>query len=359
MFIFPLKRFFNTIYEFVCIIYVNYTVFLRSVFPFHTTYNKVIKQQDSISYYQNKNIPNYSDNKNLNRRYSSLLFSILLGIIGLFTQMAQAHEFQDCSQNFYAATPPSYLNDKLTHDTVALCFNGFATLYSGVSRTPMWSAEHLTRQRLADAERIPREDSFHEESRLPQSMRAQLSDYRGSGYDRGHLAPNADMASVAQQYDSFSLANIAPQSPKNNRYVWRNLESVTRYLTKQYGETYVITGVAFEGKKIAQLNQNVFVPTHFFKAVYIPATGEAGVYYAPNDESERVEVISLNELALRTGIDAMPAISPVAQAEAKHLPHQVSDITMDEQDNGTTDEPWWMQLVVEILRWLIATLFKS
>ncbi|WP_230658394.1 DNA/RNA non-specific endonuclease [Psychrobacter sp. I-STPA10] len=291
-------------------------------------------------------------------QYLQSLLSVILALMCFaIWQPAQANDFQDCPQNFYAGTPPTYTNKKLNKDSVALCFNGFATLYSGISRTPVWSAEHLTRQRLLDAEEIPRDDSFHEESRLPQSMRAKLSDYKHSGYDRGHLAPNADMASVAQQYDSFSLANIAPQSPKNNRYVWRNLESVTRYLTKQYGETYVITGVAFEGKKITQLNRKVMIPTHFFKAVYIPATGEAGVYYAPNDESERVEVISVNELALRTGIDIMPAISPVAQAEAKQLPYQVSDINQEAEDT-TTDEPWWLQLVVEVLQWLISTIFK-
>ncbi|WP_420229746.1 DNA/RNA non-specific endonuclease [Psychrobacter sp. ER1] len=127
--------------------------------------------------------------------------------------------------------------------------DGFAVMYSGVSRTPLWSAEHLDRTRLQQAKQIDREDSFHEESKLPKSARASLSDYSGSGYDRGHLAPNANMANRSQQYDSFSLANIAPQSPRNNRYIWRNIESATRYLTQQYGEVYTITGVAFTNKK--------------------------------------------------------------------------------------------------------------
>ncbi|WP_350556423.1 DNA/RNA non-specific endonuclease, partial [Pseudoalteromonas sp. CAL107-MNA-CIBAN-0098] len=80
-----------------------------------------------------------------------------------------------------------------------LCMDGFATMYSGVSRTPLWSAEHLTRKRLNQAKEIDREDSFHEESRLPKSARASLSDYSGSGYDRGHIAPNANMATRSQQ----------------------------------------------------------------------------------------------------------------------------------------------------------------
>lgn len=324
---------------------------------FLTTNNwvKPLRPHHSQQYQDNIITHCYSNDKN---QYRQILMVMLVLVCAGIWQSAQANDFQECRQNFYAGTPPEYHNEKLTKNTMPLCFNGFATFYSGVTRTPMWSAEHLTRQRLEDAEEITRDDSFHEESRLPQSMRAHLSDYKKSGFDRGHLAPNADMATLAQQYDSFSLANIAPQAPKNNRYIWRNLETVTRYLTKQYGETYVVTGVAFEGKKIAQLQKNVLIPTHFFKAVYIPATGEAGVYYAPNDDTERVEVISIEQLSQRTGIDIMPAISPVAKAQATPFPHQVSDMTTDDTP-ATSDEPWWLQMVIQILKWLVDTIFNK
>ncbi|MGO1282029.1 MAG: DNA/RNA non-specific endonuclease, partial [Psychrobacter sp.] len=216
---------------------------------------------------------------------------------------AHADDFTQCSESFYGGVYPEFTNDKLSSKTQELCMDGFAVMYSGVSRTPLWSAEHLDRKRLQQAGEIDREDSFHEESKLPDSARASLSDYSGSGYDRGHLAPNADMANRSQQYDSFSLANIAPQSPRNNRYIWRNIESATRYMTQQYGEIYTVTGVAFTDKKTKQLADRVLVPSHFFKAVYIPATNQAGVYYAPNDESERIEIISVHDLASEIGID--------------------------------------------------------
>ena len=272
----------------------------------------------------------------------------------LFSLTAWANDFRDCGQNFYKATAPDYLEQKLLNNSVPLCFNGFATLYSGLSKTPLWSAEHLTRDRLSQAENIPREDSFHPESRLPSSMRAQLSDYKGSGYDRGHLAPNGDMANVDQQYDSFSLANIIPQSPENNRYLWRNIESVTRYLTKKHGEVYVVTGVVFKGRKISQLNNRVLIPTHVFKAVYVPSTGQAGVYYAPNDDSERVEIISIDELALRSGIDAFPSIAPNAKSEAMPLPVKVGDIAdrADQPTDNQSEKPLWYLILIEILRWL-------
>ena len=278
-----------------------------------------------------------------------VVFAIVVGL-----SSAQADDLTQCSQSFYGGVYPEFTNTKLDKNTQALCMDGFAVMYSGVSRTPLWSAEHLDRRRLQQAKTIDREDSFHEESRLPKSMRASLSDYSGSGYDRGHLAPNANMAKRSQQYDSFSLANIAPQSPRNNRYIWRNIESATRYLTQQYGEVYTITGVAFTGKKTKQLAERVLVPSHFFKAVYIPATNQAGVYYAPNDESERIEVISLDELTAKVGIDVLPVLDRQTKAQAFALPLKAGE-SADLPDQPV-EEPTWLLFVWAIIEWLLTQL---
>lgn len=283
---------------------------------------------------------------------NSTIMVIIATVLSVST--AHADDFTQCSQSFYGGVYPEFSNTKLSNNTQALCMDGFAVMYSGVSRTPLWSAEYLNRKRLQQAKQIDREDSFHEESRLPQSMRARLSDYSGSGYDRGHLAPNGDMANRSQQYDSFSLANIAPQSPRNNRYIWRNIESATRYLTQQYGEVYIITGVAFTDKKVKQLAGRVLVPSHFFKAVYIPASNQAGVYYAPNDESERIEIISIDELTAKIGIDVLPVLDAKTKAQALNLPLKAGEAVDVPETN--IDEPTWMLFVVAIFEWLIGQL---
>ena len=282
--------------------------------------------------------------------------SALMAVLLVATGITQAHadDLTQCSQSFYGGVYPEFTNTKLKKDTQALCMDGFAVMYSGVSRTPLWSAEHLDRTRLQQAKQIDREDSFHEESKLPKSARASLSDYSGSGYDRGHLAPNANMANRSQQYDSFSLANIAPQSPRNNRYIWRNIESATRYLTQQYGEVYTITGVAFTNKKTKQLANRVLVPSHFFKAVYIPATNQAGVYYAPNDESERIDVISIDELTTDIGIDVLPMLDSQSKSQAFDLPLKAGESS--DTSEAPVEEPEWMLFVWAILEWLIAQL---
>jgi endonuclease G len=283
---------------------------------------------------------------------NSTIMVIIATVLSVST--AHADDFTQCSQSFYGGVYPEFSNTKLSNNTQALCMDGFAVMYSGVSRTPLWSAEYLNRKRLQQAKQIDREDSFHEESRLPQSMRARLSDYSGSGYDRGHLAPNGDMANRSQQYDSFSLANIAPQSPRNNRYIWRNIESATRYLTQQYGEVYTITGVAFTDKKVKQLAGRVLVPSHFFKAVYIPASNQAGVYYAPNDESERIEIISIDELTAKIGIDVLPVLDAKTKAQALNLPLKAGEAVDVPETN--IDEPTSMLFVVAIFEWLIGQL---
>ncbi len=291
----------------------------------------------------------FKDKAQVKNNIIMAVFTVLIGM-----SSAQADDLSQCSQSFYGGVYPEFTNAKLSNNTQALCMDGFAVMYSGVSRTPLWSAEYLDRKRLQQAKEIDREDSFHEESRLPKSMRAKLSDYSGSGYDRGHLAPNGNMANRSQQYDSFSLANIAPQSPRNNRYIWRNIESATRYLTQQYGEVYTITGVAFTSKKTKQLADRVLVPSHFFKAVYIPASNQAGVYYAPNDESERIEVISLDELTAKIGIDVLPVLDAQTKAQAFDLPLKAGDSS--DLPETPQEEPVWMLFVLAIIDWLVAQL---
>ena len=230
--------------------------------------------------------------------------------------------FNNCLHNFYNGGFPVYEKNfkTLNKDSYALCFNGFAVNYSGVSKTPLWSAEYLNIDRLRQASQIDREDSFHVEERVAPEHRATLSDYKGSGFDRGHLSPNADMANKAEQHDSFSLANITPQDPKLNRELWREVEYVTRGLVYKHNEVWVVTGVAFNTKKVKILNNNVLVPSEQFKAIYIPSKNIAGAYFAPNNNSRLIEIISIDELKSRTGLDAFPAISTQVKAQVGQLP---------------------------------------
>lgn len=128
-----------------------------------------------------------------------------------------------CPSNFLAGKAPDLFNSKLASLAREVCFSEFAVLHSGLTRTALYSADHLTGPRVAEARQQRRSDaaqSFHEESRLPVEERSTLFDYMRSGYDRGHMSPNGDMDNAQAQGESFTLANMMPQNPDNNRNLW-------------------------------------------------------------------------------------------------------------------------------------------
>ncbi len=223
-----------------------------------------------------------------------------------------------CAEQFYKGTAPTLLNSKLASKTQRLCFTEFAILHSGVTRTPLWAAEHLTAAKVKTY--IERKDNFHAEQALSKDERSELADYSGSGYDRGHLAPAADMATTTAMSESFSLANMTPQNSTNNRGLWADLEGATRDFVKQRGDVYVVSGVIFSGSSIKRINNRVFVPTSYFKAIYDVKTGESGAYLVANNESTNYKTVSIAELSKVAGIDPFPSASATSKNKVMTLP---------------------------------------
>ena len=84
------------------------------------------------------------------------------------------------------------------------------------------------------------------------------------------MALSGDMPTETSQHESFSLANMIPQDPKNNQILWQGIEEATRTLASRDGEVYVVTGPIFEGSSLERLNGRVLVPAFVFKAIYDP-----------------------------------------------------------------------------------------
>ena len=176
---------------------------------------------------------------------------------------APAWAATQCPEHFASGVAPTVTNPKFQARLQEICFEAFAVLHSGISRTPLYSAEYLLRANLKVAKTLSRKDAFHPESALPARDRAELSDYARSGFDRGHMAPSPDFATRSAQAESFSLANMVPQVHANNAGIWASVENAVRQLAIREGELYVITGPAFIGNKIQQIGR-VLVPTHIW-----------------------------------------------------------------------------------------------
>lgn len=221
-----------------------------------------------------------------------------------------------CPQFYVDGEAPKITNEKLVAKTKELCFEAFGVMHSGISKTPLWSAEYLIRENLE--RKISRKDVFHEETRLPDYERAELKDYAKSGYDRGHMSASADMPTESAQAESFSLSNIV-QDSNLNRFLWSEIESATRYLAKKEGSLYVITGPIYKGT-LKSIGNGVLVPTYIYKIIYSPKQQKAAVYFTNNEPGKAYHVISVKELEILSGINFFPKMSEEKKTQLLILP---------------------------------------
>jgi len=219
--------------------------------------------------------------------------------------------FSACRQ-FFAGGKPPIVSQRPTNR--ALCYDAFAILHSGESKTALFVAEKLNKASIADADE-KRTDKFFPEARLRAAERATLADYQGSGFDRGHLAPAGDMPTAQAMAQSFSLANMVPQAPEHNRGVWaQTVEAATReYAARASGDVYVITGPVYE-PNIAQSSSvgpgKVRVPRYLFKLVYDQNANKAWAHWHLNNDATRgSKPIKYAELVKRTRIEFLPGVT--------------------------------------------------
>src|SRR3954469_23883461 len=210
-------------------------------------------------------------------RLVSLAWVSLLAL-GLFGSAASAlAQPAACPQFFPGGQAPALTNSRLAQRTTLLCNDAYAVLASGVTHGAIWSAERLTMASVTAARDTVRASVFYSDPRLPPADQAQLEDYRRSGYDRGHMTPSGDMPDWEAQQQSFSLANMVPQTSQLNRGIWERIETAVRDLAAREGELYVVTGPAFQGQQLQSIGPSaVLVPSATWKAVYSPEGGGAG-----------------------------------------------------------------------------------
>lgn len=222
-------------------------------------------------------------------------------------------DFSTCLQFFANGKPPVIAH---RHMDRALCYDAFAILHSGESKTPVFVAERLNQESVANTNE-PRTNQFFPDARLRSAERANLEDYKGSGFDRGHMAPAGDMTTAQEMAQSFSLANMVPQAPEHNRGTWaKTVESATRkYAARASGNVYIITGPIFFPSIALSPSigpGHVHVPQYIFKLVYDQSNNKAWVHWHLNDDATRgSKPISYTELVIRTGIDFLPGINPI------------------------------------------------
>ena len=149
----------------------------------------------------------------------------------------------------------------------------YVILHDDVNKEPEWVTYHLTKEDLTGT--AARTDDFRADPALPAGRRAELADYKNSGFDRGHMASAADFKrSDVAISETFLLSNMCPQRPNLNRIMWEKLEEEVRALAGAHGSIWIFSGPLYldgSGKPAHPQKfigpDSVAVPTHFFKVI--------------------------------------------------------------------------------------------
>lgn len=227
-------------------------------------------------------------------------------VSSLYSDKQKTTTFDACADQFPRGKPLQMGQVPAQTKPMALCSDHFAVLYSQASKTPLVSIERLSRARIKDAKGEQRTNQFFADPRIPRSGRAELEDYRGSQYDRGHMAPAADSPDPRSMAQSFALSNMVPQNSVNNQKIWSKIESdVRKYATRASGNVFVYTGPLFLSKAGTIGRNKVWVPSHLFKLVYDEQQGRAWAYVLPNTETKIEPPMSYREFVSVSGLDLL------------------------------------------------------
>ena len=256
---------------------------------------------------------NYSKNRAI---YTAL---IILCVVGFWV-----------FENFY--TPDTYSNPEGAglkteiprtlmpeSTTGAVVEHSYYTLsYNEPFEQAEWVAYQLKKEHLT---RDQRERPFFIEDPKVKTKSADWRNYRGSGYDRGHLCPAGDRRFSEQAYnETFYTSNISPQDRDFNAGVWNRLEMQVRDWARRYDELFVVTGGVLEAGLEEIGEEDVDVPRYYYKIVARGAPENPkvlGFLFLGRESTKplREFAVSVDEIERRTGIDFFEALPDAVEVD--------------------------------------------
>lgn len=243
---------------------------------------------------------------------------ILICIVGFwlfenfYTPNTYSKTSQEVSENSF---PKKFLPSSTTGEIVHHSY--FTLSYNEPFEQAEWVAYDLRKEHLTYDDR---KRPYFIEDPWVRTKSADWKNYRGSGYDRGHLCPAGDRRFSEQAYnETFYTSNISPQNREFNAGVWNRLEMQTRSWAKKYNTLFVFTGgVLEEGlKEIGQ--EDVDVPNIFYKIIAKENNGRLQVigFLMPNEEQSRPLkdfTVTIDKIEELTNIDFFQGLDKTQQS---------------------------------------------
>ncbi|AIA73325.1 DNA/RNA non-specific endonuclease [Halomonas sp. XH26] len=254
------------------------------------------------------------------RQGKRLGIAVLFVIVGTGLWEFQERQHQD---DYTWMGVPTWDGFQLTTFHRVLRNDGFLAGWSDVRVNPLWVSYQV--EAVSDDTRIGPRPNFKADWRTLWPIGT--DSYSGSGYDRGHLAPNYAIAAVHgrnAQVDTFLMSNMTPQRPNLNRQLWQRLEeSVMDHFAPRFDRLQVITGPIFPERYMDNVFNRVGfveVPEAFYKIIVVPDEEAplALAFIMPQDVrgNEPLDdyLVTIDEIESRTGLNFFPDLAAEREA---------------------------------------------
>lgn len=202
--------------------------------------------------------------------------------------------------NLMEVTTPPLVDSRLLH------YKGMDISFNPSRHIPNWVAWELTADEIDGTE--PRSAKFFSDESVEGC--AEPYDYNYSGYDRGHMAPAADMKwDKNAMRETFYMTNICPQAKALNSGTWKKLEEKCRLWAQADDAIYIVCGPIYDNSPIEYIGDSrVYVPRRFFKAIISPyADPPRGIgFIMPNGKvpgGMQAAAVTIDEIEEITGYD--------------------------------------------------------
>ena len=242
--------------------------------------------------------------------YTVLILILVVGF-WLFENFYTPDPYSDPEGNSTQASLPEYILPSTTNGQI-VTHEHYMLSYSESYEQAEWLAYSLKKNHLTYDDR--KRPYFIEDPKV-KTKSADWRNYKGSGYDRGHLCPAGDRRFSEYAYnETFYTSNISPQDRDFNAGVWNRLEMQVRRWAKQHNEIYVVTAGVLEPGLEEIGDEDVDVPNHYYKIIARGTEDNLKVmgFLMRGRESNKPLksfLVPIDLIEKKTGIDFFPNLS--------------------------------------------------
>jgi DNA/RNA endonuclease G (NUC1) len=204
---------------------------------------------------------------------------LLLALLLAASSLAQAWEQRAPNPVQACAVHSPYGFATTQRTAVPICREAYLVAYDAPVKIPVYVAYTLLPQNALGC--FPRTNAFVADQSVQGGARP--DDYAGTGYDKGHAAPDGDLSWSQQvEYESFLMTNMYPQHGSLNRGIWKLLETSVRGWAVQLNQPFTIYVGALYGAGDPSIGNGVIVPHGYYKIVINNTTKQIAGWVFPH-----------------------------------------------------------------------------